>query len=153
MQLWRIAQSRWALDTSCAGARKHGGRWNPPGLGAMYAGTTIELCALEMFTHLASVDHPPLKLVAIDVPDTEDLIFRPRLDDIPAGWAALPVATASQQFGGQWLAQARQLVMLLPSVIVPEATNALINPAHPAFADIRLRAVRDFQFDSRMFKG
>jgi RES domain-containing protein len=152
MRLWRITTAKWALDKLGAGARSEGGRWNPVGMAALYAGTNIEICALEKFVHLAGIDHPPLKLVAIDVPDGAGLIYRPAIDDLPADWDSLPVSAGSQEFGGNWLAQGRQLVLFVPSAIVPEATNAMINPAHPEYGNVHLSIVRDFEFDSRMFK-
>lgn len=153
MRMWRITSSRWALDRICAGARDDGGRWNPPGLAAMYAGSTVEICALEKFVHLSGVDHAPLKLVAIDLPDDPKLIYTPKLSALPRDWSSLPVAAGSQQFGGKWLSEARHLIMLIPSAIVPEAKNAVINPAHPAYDRVLLKIERNFSFDARMFKA
>jgi RES domain-containing protein len=152
MLVWRIAQSKWALDKRCAGARNEGGRWNPVGMAPLYAGTNVEICALEMFAHLAGVDHPPLKLVAIAIPDKPRMCYTPAIKDLPVGWSALPVSAASQEFGGRWLAEVGQLVMLVPSVLVPEARNAVINPMHPDYQHVSLKVVREFTFDSRMFK-
>ena len=116
----------------------------------MYAGTTIEICALEKFVHLAGAPPPPLVLVAIDVPADAALALQPAPADLPAGWADMPVSEAAQHFGRRWLAAARHLMLLVPSVIIPEATNVVINPAHPAYREIRLEVWRDFHFDARM---
>ena len=116
----------------------------------MYAGTTIEICALEKFVHLAGAPPPPLVLVAIDVPDEAALALRPATADLPAGCADMPVSESAQQFGQRWLAATRQLMLLVPSVIIPEATNVVINPAHAAYRRIRLEIVREFHFDARM---
>lgn len=152
MRVWRITKAKLALDTSCTLTKKYGGRWNPIGHAAFYAGTTVELCALESFVHLTGRGQPPLALVAIDLPETSALAVRPPSTELPADWAALPVAAASQEFGKAWLTSLNQLLMLVPSAIVPEATNCVINPAHPEFAGIRLSIVRPFTFDARMFK-
>ena len=117
----------------------------------MYAGTTIELCALEKFVHLAGVMAPPLVLVAIDVPEEAALTHAPSIGELPKGWSDLPISGSAQEFGRTWIVAAAALVLLVPSVIVPEALNAVINPRHLAFSRIRLRVVRDFSFDSRMF--
>ncbi|MES2831701.1 MAG: RES family NAD+ phosphorylase [Pseudomonadota bacterium] len=151
-RLWRITSKKWALDTSCEGARLYGGRWNPIGYPVMYAGSTIELCALEKFVHLAGVPAPPLVLVAIDVPDDESLITRVLLPDMPPGWSDLPMSTSAHEFGRAWLDAAAQLILMVPSTIVPEAFNAVINPAHPAYKKIRLQILREFSFDARMWK-
>jgi RES domain-containing protein len=150
LRLWRITTRKWALDRLCDGARLYGGRWNPSGYPVMVAGSTIEICALEKFVHLAGAGHPPLVLVAIDVPDAP--ITQPALADLPEGWADLPASGEAQEFGRRWLQSNNDLVMLVPSAIIPESSNALINPAHPAYAKVQLAIVRDFTFDARMFK-
>lgn len=153
MRLWRIAARPWALDTSCEGARVHGARWNPPGWAAMYGGATIEICALEKFVHLAGVPPPPLSLVSIDLPDDPDLLLQPQMSALPSDWAELPAPASTQEFGRRWLRSAKQLALLLPSAIVPEARVAMINPMHPRYREVRLKLVRDFSFDARLFKS
>jgi len=150
MRAWRIAPAPWATDKVCKGSRDYGGRWNPVGMAALYAGSTPELCALEYFVHLSGPVHPPLKLVAVDIPDDPELMLEVSTTALPPDWNSLPVSAGSQSFGGRWLAQAQQLVLLLPSVIVPESRNLLINPAHPRYRDVRLTILRDFAFDGRM---
>jgi len=152
LRLWRITTRKWALDTSCEGARLYGGRWNPVALPVMYAGTTIEICALEKFVHLAGAPHPPLVLVAIDVPDDASLQWQPQTAELPADWAELPAPASTQEFGRQWVASSRGLILLVPSAIIPESRNAVLNPRHPAYRDIRLQIVREFTFDARMYK-
>lgn len=152
MKLWRITTRKWALDKLCDGARLNGGRWNPIGHPVMYAGTSIEICALEKFVHLAGTAHPPLMLVAITVPDDAPLLIQQPLANLPKDWSDLPAPASTQEFGKQWLESADQLIMLVPSAIIPESLNAVINPAHPAYRDVTLEIVRGFSFDARMFK-
>ncbi len=152
-RLWRITSKKCALDTSCEGARLHGGRWNPIGYPVMNAGTTIELCALEKFVHLAGSPAPPLVLVGIDIPDDEGWAIHVDPRDLPVGWSDLPTSAAAQEFGRSWIEAATHLVLLIPSTIIPEALNAVINPRHPAYKKIRLQTVRTFDFDARVWKA
>lgn len=119
----------------------------------MYAGATIEICALEKFVHLAGSPHPPLVLVAIDVPDDPGLVYRPLMAELPADWADLPAPASTQDFGRRWVGSTRSLLMFVPSAIIPESVNVVINPRHPAYRDIRLEIVRAFTFDARMFRA
>ncbi|TCS72925.1 RES domain-containing protein [Sulfuritortus calidifontis] len=148
---WRIANKRYALDKSCEGNRLVGGRWNKPGYGALYAAETIELASLEKFVHTAGIAPADLVLVAVDVPDAPGLTRRVEPAELPADWNGLPASDAAQDFGSQWLAKAAELVLLVPSVIVPESRNAVINPLHPRYAEVALSVVRDFRFDPRMY--
>jgi len=153
LRLWRITTRNWALDTLCDGARLYGGRWNPVGYPVMYAGATIEICALEKFVHLAGVAHPPLVLVALDLPDDEALYRRSQIAGLPLDWAELPAPASAQEYGRKWLASGSELAMFVPSAIIPEVANAVINPRHPAYRELKLAIMRDFSFDARMFKA
>lgn len=153
MRLWRITTRKWALDTLCEGARLYGGRWNPIAWPVVYAGATIEICALEKFVHLAGSSHPPLVLVSIDAPDDASLVYRPSMAELPPDWADLPAPASTQEFGRRWIESASGLILFVPSAIIPESRNAVLNPRHPAYRDIRLEIVRDFAFDARMFKA
>jgi RES domain-containing protein len=153
VNLWRITPKPAALDKACTGTRLYGGRWNPAGYPALYAGTTIELCALEKLAHALEVQQPELALVMVQVPDDPALFLKPAVPDLPAQWAAVPVRASSQEFGRRWLAAAKQLVLLLPSAIIQESTVAMINPAHPAYDQVHLNFVRDFSFDPRLRRG
>jgi RES domain-containing protein len=153
LRLWRITTRKWALDTLCEGSRLYGGRWNPIGSPVMYAGTTIDICALEKFVHLAGAAHPPLVLVSIDVPDDPSLAYRPPMAALPADWADLPAPASTQAFGRTWCESAGSLALFVPSTIIPESTNVVLNPRHPAYLDIKLEIVRQFSFDARMFKA
>lgn len=152
-RFWRITKKRHALDKSCEGNRISGGRWNKRGFGALYAAETIELAALEKFVHTAGITPADLVLAAVDVPDDESLIRWVGIGDLPAGWDGLPASDAAQEFGSEWLKSAVELVLLVPSVIVPESMNAVINPLHRRYAEVLLTIIRDFQFDPRMFGG
>lgn len=152
MRFWRIAQKRYALDKLCAGAARFGGRWNPLGMPALYCGTTLAICSLEKFVHIGSGPIPPLVLVAVDVPD-EAPLHNVGVHELPPGWDAMPTSAAAQAFGGRWLAAGEALGLSVPSVILPEERNVILNPYHPAYAAVMLNIVRPFTFDQRMFKA
>ena len=151
MRLWRIAPRKYALDKSCAGAAQYGGRWNPVGMPALYCGTSIAITVLEKFVHIGSAPLPPLVLVAVDIPD-EASMYEPDLTALPAGWDALPTSASAQAFGGAWLMRNADLALRIPSAILPEETNVMVNPRHPDYPAVKLTVVRPFTFDRRMGK-
>ena len=118
---------------------------------ALYCGTSIAICVLEKFVHVSRTPLPPLALVAVDVPDHHRL-YEPGTAALPAGWDDLPTSVAAQVFGRAWLALRANLAMKVPSAIVNEEANVVINPLHPDYGDVELSIVRPFTFDSRMFK-
>ena len=109
----------------------------------MYMASTPALCVLEVRVHLDL----PFLLIPDDhvlmTIDLGDLTVERVADDV-----ADPVA-----FGDRWLAEGQSPVLEVPSVIVAESTNLLLNPAHPDAAQARCGGVRGFPFDRRLWSG
>lgn len=152
MRLWRISHRNFALDRSCAGAAMYGGRWNPIGSPALYCGTSIALCALEKFVHVGQAPLPPLVLVAVDLPD-DAATFAPVPAALPPGWDAMPTSASAQALGRAWLDEGNALALRVPSAILPEESNVIVNPRHPDYARVEMTVIRPFAFDGRMFKS
>jgi RES domain-containing protein len=53
-------------------------------------------------------------------------------------------------YGTRWAREGRSLVLHVPSAVVPEEGNAVLNPHHPEFAGVRMSVRRDFHYDPRM---
>lgn len=151
MRLWRITHRKYALDKLCAGAALYGGRWNPIGMPAMYCGASIAITALEKLAHLGAAPRPPLVLVAVDIPD-DATVYDPGLAALPRGWSDLPTSAAAQAFGGAWLTHGAELAMKVPSAIVQEEANVVINPRHRDYHHVKLTVMRPFSFDRRLIK-
>jgi len=148
MRLWRIAGAHHPV-WSGEGARLHGGRWNPPGLAAIYAGTSYAIAALEILVHanIAALARN-LRYVEATLPDGTD-IDRAEADQVP-GWDS-PDLSAAQAYGTSWLQARQTVVLLVPSVVTRGLDwNAVINPAHPAFANISVTTDAQAVWDDRM---
>lgn len=153
--VWRIASDTpdyEADDTSGKGAEKTGGRWNRPGVPMLYASTSISLACLETVVHLARKRRLPLNryLVKLTVPQSA---WQAALDADPTalvGWDAEPAGMVSLDWGTHWAASTVSLIARVPSVIVPEECNVLVNPAHPDAAAIKAVKVRKWLYDERL---
>lgn len=140
MLAWRLVRAPFA-DLSGEGARAYGGRWNSPGRPMLYTADSAALAVLEVRVHL---DLPP-ELVPDDyVLVTIDL-------------AELPVETVAsipddaREFGDAWLRDQRSPVLRVPSFIVPESSNFLVNPIHPLATAAQVTQTREFAFDRRLW--
>jgi RES domain-containing protein len=151
MQAWRIAKRAYALDRQGTGARLSGGRWNSPGIAAVYAGLTPEIAAMEKLVHTGDMLPQDLVLATIDLPDGKNLYQRYAVSDLPADWDALPSSTAAIALGDTFLLAAKHLGLIVPSAVMPEAFNIVLNPLHPAFTAVTISIIRPFEFDSRLF--
>lgn len=155
VSLWRIAtdaREYEAHDLSGKGAEKTGGRWNRPGRAVVYTATTVSLACLETVVHLNADDLPLNRfLVRIEVPDdvwgAQQTLA---VAGLPVGWSAIPEGKVSLDIGDRWLRGSASALLAVPSVIVPEEFNVLINPAHPQAARIAATKVRPWFYDSRL---
>lgn len=151
--LWRIAAttSKYvANDLSGTGAKNTGGRWNSVGMAVTYSSESIALAVHETIVHIRSGGLPLNRyLVRIDVPD--DVWSARQVLAPPVGWDALPAGMVSVQAGDSWLLSKESALLEVPSVIVPEESNVLINPLHPDAARIAATVLRKWHYDSRYF--
>jgi len=149
-EAWRIVrETHLAAAFSGEGAAKFGGRWNSRGVAVVYASATRALAALELLVHL----NPPVffKCKIIGLEFEENLVERMKPADLPADWRMEPPPVSSQRLGDAWVREDRSPVLAVPSVIVPEEFNYLLNPVHPDFKRVKLGKPRDFAFDPRLF--
>lgn len=155
VRLWRIATEspRYkAVDSTGAGAKATGGRWNHPGVAVVYSASSIALAALEAIVHLNAVALPLNRyLVRIDVPDD---VWESRMviDNVtaPRGWDAEPAGMSSLEFGDDWVKRNVSALLLVPSVVIPLEHNILINPAHADAAQLVFTNTGKFVFDERI---
>lgn len=153
--LWRIAKhtARYpATDLSGDGAKSTGGRWNSKGVPVVYAATSIALATLETLAHLG--DNIAIRnafLLEVAVPAA---LWKKReiieAKDLPPTWVAEPPGSTTITFDDEWLHDLSAPLLLVPSVIVPEEYNVLINPIHPGCARIEATVLRQFIYDPRL---
>ena len=116
----------------------------------VYTSSALSLAALELLVH-TDPDLVPddLQVSEIDVPGS---LAAGVLDlaTLPPDWRAVPNHPACRAVGDDWVRRRDQVLLGVPSAIVPEELNYLINPAHPEAARIQIVRVRAFAFDKRL---
>lgn len=151
---WRIAVEApqyAANDMSGTGARITGGRWNSCGVPMVYASSNIALAALETLTGKQAAALPYNRyLIQLDIPE-HIWERRTTLAPGPGGWDALPCGISSKRAGDGWVKAGQSALMIVPSVIIPDENNVLINPAHPDAAAIACATLKRFAYDPRFF--
>lgn len=152
---WRIAQDTKdysADDLGGKGAEITGGRWNHVGTPLVYASSSRSLACLETIVHLNAGGLPFNRyLVEVTIPDAEWAAATAITDKTaPVGWDAEPASKTSMDLGTEWCRTTATLLLLVPSVVVPEEHNILINPRHPAISRLSARKVRKWQYDPRL---
>jgi RES domain-containing protein len=141
----RIARAAHAV-WSGSGAAIAGGRWNALGVPVIYAAGSRALAMLEVSVQGGDMAAPRDAVQAL-IPDDvaiEDLY------PLPDGWREIDSPSAMAA-GTAWVVEGRTAVLRVPSVIVPEESNYLVNPAHPDAPRIVPGAPRRVEWDPRLF--
>lgn len=148
--VWRIVTTRrvrGAFDGE--GARLYGGRWNSPGTRMVYTAEHASLAVLELLVHLHDVRQVArYSLLRARVPDRWVEVLDPAR--LPAGWRAHPAPAALQEIGDEWAASRRSLALRVPSAVVPDEGNYLLNPAHREFRRVAIGPPQAFALDPRL---
>lgn len=152
MELFRIARARFADDLTGEGARLAGGRWNSIGTAVLYTAETRALAALEYLVH-ASLRAAPgdLRLLSLQVPNDIKAEEIDR-DSLPSDWKTHPPPLVLAAIGTEWLSSNRSLLLRVPSVVVEQEHNVLLNPAHPDFGPVRVSPSEPFTLDGRLLR-
>ena len=148
-QAWRIADGRFDVF-SPVGASLVGGRWNSPGLGAIYASRSYAGAMLECLAH-AGIGRVPRTHVAIEIAIAAAVSVEQHGESsLPVGWdhADLHVARA---FGDAWIRERRTAVLVVPSVVARRELNVLLNPRHADFKKIVAGSPEPVVWDARLF--
>jgi RES domain-containing protein len=151
--VWRIATDTptyEADDLSGTGAKITGGRWNEKDVPSVYTSENRALACLETMAHLNAGGLPLNRyLVEITIPaHVWDAREEQDAAALPVGWDARPPGRTSIQFGTAWLRSRRTPLLVVPSVVMPEERNVLINPLHPASAAVSARKARLWTYAS-----
>ena len=113
----------------------------------VYTASSRSLAYLELLVHTGTEDIPDgLLMVTLEIPD--ELIAT--LAQLPDEWGAIPPQQVSMQWGSNWAVLSQDLALRVPSVVVPEETNVLINPQHPAITQVRIMALDRMDLDPRL---
>jgi len=152
MQIWRICRAQFAGEAfSGEGARRFGGRWNSRGVPMVYASSSLALAAIELFVHLEPNQQPDdLVSVAATLPAREPA-QRLEPEQLPGGWWTDDFEQM-RAIGDKWIREKSSLALAVPSAALRAEWNVLVNPLHPAMAEIRIAEPLAFRFDARMFR-
>jgi RES domain-containing protein len=146
--LWRVS-SYPTLDG--AGGLYVSGRWHTKGHPVVYCTLNPATALLETLVHMEidSEDRPErFQVLRIEGPDSLSM-EKAEMDFLPPDWAEDMGAT--QPLGDRWLREGRSLLLQVPSVLVPETWNVLVNPQHGEAILLRITAMYQHAFDARLF--
>lgn len=142
MRFWRISEF---ADLSGDGGKLYPGRWNLRGVPIVYCADHPSTALLEILVHL-NPNRMPQNYQLIEVILDEELAVT--TPELRHGWEG--DEGHSQFIGYKFITENKNALMRVPSVIMPQAFNYLINPAHSDSAKIKVGQIWRYPFDSRL---
>jgi RES domain-containing protein len=144
-----VGKSRYARDLSGEGARLYGGRWNHKLTPCVYTSESRALAVLE-YTVNVNIDDIPraLSITTLEIPDGN--ILELDIADLPGNWHQSPAPADTKDFGTALMQAAAGPVIRIPSTVIPQECNYLLNPLHPDSRAFRILDVADFVYDVRV---
>ena len=130
---WRIIKTRFAADAfSGEGARLYGGRWNSPSIAMVYTAGSVSLATLELLVHLDNTSVlTSFSICPVDFDDSLVELLDPA--NLPPDWNQSPPPTSLRTIGDDWISRGSSVVLRVPSAVIENENNYLINPAHTDF--------------------
>lgn len=149
MIVYRLAASAYKDDLTGTGAKLYGGRWNNIGYPALYCTQNISLAVLEILVRTGIDILPPdYFIIELDIPDKLNL-EKILISKLKADWK--DDIETTQWIGTEFLKNEKSAVLEIPSAIIDNELNFIINPKHVDFKKIKLISVKKFEFDKRLF--
>lgn len=147
MIAYRIADRKYIDDREGIGAKLFGGRWNEVNVPCLYTSEHISLAFLEKFIHAKGAEQMRnLALLKIEIPD--DLIFEVDVNKLKKDW--VNDIEYSQWLGQQLLADVSVLAFKVPSAIIEQEFNLVINVNATKVNRIVFHEIADFTTEYRL---
>lgn len=127
-----------------------GYRWNSLNTRMVYTAESRALVTLEVSAHLCLNEDLPIDryYVEIEIPD-EITVLEVDIEDLPVDWDSKPPILITQSIGDDFVVYREAAILKVPSSIVPQEYNYLINPQHPDAKKIKVLSTTIMNFDLR----
>jgi len=116
----------------------------------LYTAQSASLALLEAVVHIGKLPSKGFCMAKIEIPDSIASAILP--EKLQNDWQASPPPDILKKIGDQFVREAQFLAMPVPSVLMPEEYNYIVNPHHPLAGKIRLLETRSMNIDGRILK-
>lgn len=147
MLVFRITLTKYA-NTLLASGRA--ARWNSNDVKVIYTSNSRALACLENVVHRSKLGlSTNFSVMEIDIPNSI-AITEVYLKDLPKNWDQFNQMHQMQKIGDLWIEECKTVILKVPSSIIHDECNYLLNPNHLDYKKIKLVATRPFLFDDRI---
>lgn len=149
MIVYRIGITKFAGDLTGEGSRLNSGRWNHKLTPCIYTSESRALALLE-YTVNVNIDEIPraLSCTIFEIPDAG--INKLKEQELPGNWKEVPAPSSTKDFGTALLKAAKTPVLKIPSLVISDEFNYLLNPLHAGSRNFKILGIKDFVYDVRI---
>ncbi len=149
MEVFRISAAQYAEQLTSSG---NANRWNQSGQSVIYTGSSRSLSTLELVVHRSAIK-PTItyKVMVLSIADDDRLINQIKTNDLPINWRSMIHYPDLQRLGSDWYTSQSALVLKVPSAVIPQEFNYVINLKHPDFEKhVKLIRTEPYFWDDRL---
>ena len=147
--LWRLYRAPHGPGLDGIGGIFADGRWHRQGELVVYFGASAAIVVLERLAHTdADLLPDDLRLGRFEFSAPAATTDVNDLSILSKDWTQQELAT--RRIGADWLRDRSSCVLAVPSAILPEESNYVLNPRHPDAQGLQLVYERPFTFDLRL---
>ena len=147
MLVYRIVDKKYSDNLFVSGME---GRWNSKGHKVLYCAESVALAFLEnMIRRKGNGFNDDFKIMIVDVPEKAGITYI-KVGDLEGGWRSSENYSKCQKIGDKWYRDFKNLLLKVPSAVIPESFNYVINAAHPEYKKVRLIEIRNLIPDERI---
>jgi RES domain-containing protein len=151
MLVYRISRIKYAQNLEASGVAN---RWNKAGQFVIYASESRALATLELVVHRSAIiQSDTYKVMVIEISEQKpDLVQEINRSELQANWNNLQSYPRLQEIGNEWYEKKENLILKVPSSLIPQEHNFVINTMHDLFkSQVKVIALEDFFWDGRLF--
>jgi RES domain-containing protein len=119
----------------------------------VYTSATISLAILEYTANYRRRGWVPASILGRAIIPDDVAIEALELNALPQRWADADPPAVLRKFGQEWLERHSSAVLKVPSAVVIEEWNYLLNPQHSDFSKLVIGESQRYQFDRRIARA
>lgn len=147
MTVFRITTEQWSKQLTASG---YPARWSSRGNFVIYTAESRALACVENLVHRSGEGNNALyRVMIIQVPDNLKVYDIDEINLKP-GWQNFEKYRYCQDTGADWLSAGNTAILRVPSVLIKNEFNFILNTNHPDFKKIKITGTEDFIFDQRL---
>ncbi len=149
MEVFRISVAKYADDLFASGRPA---RWNAANEFVLYSASSRSLAALEMLVRRNMLSSAiRYKILTINIKDSDQALTMVKPNELPKTWRTTSAYKTLRKIGSEWYGKRTSLILAVPSAVIPQEYNYIINTYHPDFSTmVKLSSTEDFIWDNRL---